>query len=244
MRWLPVLTLSALIIVPSVARAQYVPAPPLSAPETTPAPAPEPAPEAPAPRPSPRPPHDTEDPPPPSHTVTTTPVQASESLGSGFAVELGTSSFASGSLSGGVMVGAHTADGSILGIRLDYVDTTTKINSDSTSRTAFSLGLAGRLSVAGGRNGLDLALAIDAGFDKAQLGEAPTISGGTKPLDASGVHVGLGPQIRYWVRPSIALGYLVEWTYASLTADSTDRTDKLEQTSSGISGTFTITGAF
>jgi hypothetical protein len=253
MRWPHVLPVVSLLLVPVIAHAQYTPAPPLNGPTTTPPPesTPEPAPAPPPPAPRPAP--DTEEPPPPSHRsgLPTTGqwhapvVEEQPASGSGFAVEVDTNAFASGTLNGGLVIGAHGADGSVLGFRFAYTDQTQKIGTRSQSTTAYAMGLAGRLTVAGSRNGLDLALGLDASILKAQVGATDAISGASAPSDASGFHVGVGPMLRYWIRPNIALGYLVEASYTSLSGDSTGSSgEKEEQTRTAIDGTFTLTANF
>jgi hypothetical protein len=253
MRWLHVLTAVSLLLVPSISRAQYVPAPPLGTPTNPPAPEPTPQPiPEPTPPPTPRPAPDTEEPPPPSHHAGLptagqwrAPAGEEPVNAAGFALEIDTSGFASGKLDGGLVIGAHGADGSLLGFRFDYTDTTQKEGSTSRSNTAYALGLTGRLSVFGNRNGLDLALGLDAALIKAEIGSADAVSGASgSSTNLSGFQLGFGPMIRYWIRPNLALGYLVQARYESLSSDTADVSgSKPEQNATAIVGTFTLTAA-
>jgi len=229
----------ALVLVSSSARAQdpATPPPPPPAPETPPAPEP-PAPAAqplaelpPKPAPRKRPPVVVEEAPPAS---------------AGFGLEVGTSGFASGELQGGLMLGVHISNGTMLGARLDYLDRTRKVGSESRSTSALGLGLAARFPVAGSKAGLDLALALDLMYVKAHAdaGTGPDVQVAS---DATGFRVGIGPQLRYWIRPSVAVGYLVQISHTSTSSEqdgTSSSGDALEDSLTNIVGTFTVTAGF
>src|SRR5688572_30193011 len=140
---------------PSVHAQDGAPPPPPPNPETlypeTPPPAPAAQEEAPAP--------------PTTRAVVrpTTPVEAETppAATAGFGLEVATTGFVSGALSGGLLLGVHISNGSLLGVRLDYLDETAKVGGMSRSKDRLALGLAARFPVVGSKSGLDLAVALD-----------------------------------------------------------------------------------
>jgi hypothetical protein len=237
MRPLKLIVLSVSVLLSSAARAQDaapapVPAPPPSEPTAAP-PAPtgqvfdgeQPKAPKPAPAPRHRPPVVDE---PPASTM-------------GVGLEVATSGFASGDLQGGLLFGIHSAAGTLVGVRMNYLDQTSKLGSESVSTTALAIGLAARLPVAGSRDGFDLTLGADVSYVNAKKGAL----GGEAATGGSGFQLGFGPQIRYWIHHNVALGYLVQATYSSVTSDQKDSSGQsLEQTEAKIGGAFTITAGF
>jgi hypothetical protein len=164
----------------------------------------------------------------------------------GFGLELATSGLGSGNLQGGLLLGVHLSGGSIVGVRLDFANASTTVGSTTRSQTDLAVGLAARLTLAGSHDGFDLALGIDASFVKAQL------SGPMEdPLaDASGYRLGVGPQLRYWIHHNLALGYLAQLSYLSVTSDKTvggspyEELGKIQQQKLAFLGAFTLTAGF
>jgi hypothetical protein len=161
--------------------------------------------------------------------------------GVGFGLEAATSGFASGNLQGGLLMGAHLPSGTLLGVRLDYADHTQKVGGESQSTSAIALGLGARFPVAGSKAGLDLAVAVDLAYVKAQ-----TAATDNDPASgATGFQVGLGPQLRYWINPTVAVGYVVQIQHGSATSDQKDSLgQQLEVSDTRIGGAFTVTAGF
>ena len=159
----------------------------------------------------------------------------------GVGLEVATSGFASGNVQGGLVFGLHSAAGTLIGVRMNYLDQTSKVGSESISNSAMAIGLAARLPVAGSRDGFDVALGADLAYVKSEKAAV----GGESGLSASGFQIGFGPQIRYWIHHNVALGYLVQATYTSLTSEQKDSSGQsLEQSEAKIGGAFTITAGF
>jgi hypothetical protein len=247
--YLAAATITAALASSPAVRAQEAgttPAPvePAPAPSSEPAPAPPP----PAPPPPPRQQWDREEPPPPQRqsTLSTTPrrrVPGAPEPESrpGFAVEVATSGFASGTLQGGLLLGLQFPSATLIGVRFDYADSTRKLGDESVSTSAFALGLAVRFAIAGSREGLDLAFAGEADFVKSQVGGEDPVT----KADAEGFRLAFGPQLRYWVHPNLALGYLAQATLTKIKANArSSAINEMEQTDVGIGGAFTLTAAF
>ena len=235
MRWLHPVLFCTLGFLSLPARAQdAAPPPPEPAAPSEPPPPPKP--------PAPPQVFDGEQPPKPAPVPATHRRQPEpEPPTTGFGVEFATAGFASGALQGGLLMGAHSPGGAIYGVRLDYRDQTQTIGGTTHSTTSYSFGLAGRFPVVGSPTGFDLALAADAAYVKAQM--ASDSPGASSP-GASGFLIGFGPQLRYWFHPNAAIGYVVQATYASVSADDTGGLEKVEQSITTFAGAFTLTGGF
>jgi len=221
--------------------------------EVVPQPSP-PTPEAPATPSAPEPPaadalaEEEEEPPPPPRPVARRKppvvVQEAPAAGAGFGIELATSGFASGTLQGGLMMGLHLNNGTLLGARLNYVDETQTAGSRSVSSSTVALGLAARFPVIGSKAGLDLAVALDLAYLKshADAGVDPDVQ---VPAGASGFQVGIGPQLRYWIHPNVAVGYLVQASHTSITLDQKSADgETLAGSKTAFAGNFTVTAGF
>jgi hypothetical protein len=239
MRWLKPFAALALSSLAVPARAQDAAPQPIEAPA---------APAQPPPPPPPAQVFDGEQPPAP---VRPAPVPARSrppadepkvDATTGFGIEFTTAGFASGNVQGGVLLGAHTPAGSIFGVRFNYRDETTKVSSSSSSTTAFAIGVAGRFPVAGSQTGLDLAMAADAAFLKAETPDA--VSGASTTAKASGFQFAFGPQLRYWLHPNVAVGYMAQFSYVKLSSDDSNASAKVEQSVTAVVGTFTLTAGF
>jgi hypothetical protein len=233
MRWLISFAPLALVLVAVPVRAQDAAPPP-----SEPAPA-----EPPPPRQPPPQVFDGEQPPSPARPA---PVPthrrapaAEQRDGTGFSMEVATAGFASGNLQGGLLLGAHTPGGLIIGARLNYRDETIKVSGSSSSNTAFAIGLAGRFPVAGGPDGLDLALAGDIAFVHAES-PANVSDSGSK---GSGFQLAFGPQLRYWFDRNVAAGYMVQFSYTSVSSDASNQSN-VEQSVTALAGSFTLTASF
>jgi hypothetical protein len=157
-----------------------------------------------------------------------------------FGLEVATSGLASGPLQGGLLLGVASGRSSLLGVRFDYADTKTTLADASMSTTSWALGLSGRFAVAG-RAGFDLALAGDALFVQS---ETSSNGSDTTAVSGSGFKLGFGPQLRYWIHPCFALGYLVQAIYTSVSLDNPDSSsESVEKAVTGFAGTFTLTVA-
>jgi hypothetical protein len=167
----------------------------------------------------------------------------------GFGLEAATAGFASGKLDGGIILGVHFPGGSLFGLRLGYKDETRKIGSESMSQTAMTVGVAGRFALMAARAGFDLALGLDGAYIKAQITSS---SSGSASAEASGFHLAIGPQLRYWITPNLAVGYLVQASFTQLTSESSSSSSELgfssrssiEDSTMSIDGTFTLTAGF
>jgi len=239
MRWLKSALVLALGLFALPVRAQDTAPPP-----EQPAPS-EPPPTPPPPAPAPQA-HDQEE--PPAHRPAPAPEPRRrrepepEPRGAGFGLEVATAGLASGTLQGGLLLGAHTPGGSLYGVRIDYRDETQKLAGTSQSTTAFSFGLAGRFPVAGSPDGFDLALGIDAAYVKASVTDG---GAGQAPSGGSGFLIGFGPQLRYWLHPNVAVGYLAQLTYLSATSDDMGGLrDKVEHSITAFTGSFTLSAGF
>jgi hypothetical protein len=175
----------------------------------------------------------------------------------GVALELSTSSFASGSLVGGLFVGGRMAGGMILGGFFDYglQSATASIGGTNitTSTQLFRLGAGLRPTFVRSADRLvELYGAADASFEyrsadlPATGGSSPTAS-----VSAAGLSLALGPGLRLWVHEQIALGYVARFrlTYLSGDAGALGATVSDDQTSGsatsiGFDGTFQILGLF
>lgn len=220
---------------------EVAPPPSLPAPEAPPAPE-TPAPETPAAEPPVQ-----EEPPPPSPRPVArrkppVVVQAVPAATSGFGIELATSGFASGTLQGGLLMGVHMSNGSLLGLRLNYSDETQKTGTRSISTNAFAMGLAARFPVVGSKAGLDITVALDLAYVKSKTDAADPSSQAT---GGSGFQVGIGPQLRYWIHPNVAVGYLAQASHTSITLDQKGPDgESLEGSKTVIGGSFTVTAGF
>jgi hypothetical protein len=247
MRWMSISVALFAAFVTSPVRAQdagSTPPPSETSPGNVPAgaasePRISPGPEPPAPRQ-----------PPPSPVPSAPPAPADTPAGLGIGLEAATAGFASGNLQGGLLVGMHLPGGSLFGFRIDYRSETRKVGSQSVSHTQYGLGVAGRFAVAGSKAGVDLALALDAAYLKAQI---PGPSADGDPIDGFGFHIAAGPQIRYWITPHVAVGYLVEAYFSRVAADTPAMSplvfgapppEHVQETASGIGGIFTLAAAF
>jgi hypothetical protein len=164
-----------------------------------------------------------------------------EPRGAGFGVEVATAGFASGTLQGGLLLGAHTPGGAIYGVRIDYRDETQKISGASQSTTSYGLGLAGRFPVAGSPEGFDLALAADISYIKVQMGSG---SAGPSSAGATGFLIAFGPQLRYWFHPNAAVGYVAQLNYVNASDDAGGLGEKAEHSLTTFAGAFTLTAGF
>jgi hypothetical protein len=241
MRWLKPYTALALLLFAGPARAQD------AAPQPTVPPPPPAQPPPPPPPPAPAQVYDGEQPPSPVRPALVParrrpPVEEPKEVATtGFGLEFTTAGFASGNVQGGVLLGAHTPAGAIFGMRFNYRDETTRVSSSSSSATAFALGVAGRFPVAGSQEGLDLAMAVDAAFLKVETPDAVSGASGSK---GSGFQFAFGPQLRYWLHPNVAVGYMGQLSYAKISSDNSDSSSKVEQSVTAIVGTFTLTAGF
>jgi hypothetical protein len=161
--------------------------------------------------------------------------------GPGLGLEVATSGFASGNLQNGLILGMHFPSGTLFGVRIDYADTTTTLGRESQSTTTFAVGLAGRFAVAGSKKGFDLAIGLDAAFVKATVAMAGSMT--EAKGSGSGFRVGVGPHLRYWIHPNVALGYIVQGFISKVSSDN-EVEDKLERSDSGFDGAFTVTAGF
>jgi hypothetical protein len=176
---------------------------------------------------------------------------------SGVALELSTSSFASGSLGGGVFVGGRTAGGLILGGIFDYdllsLSSSAGGTSVSTSQQRFRLGGGLRASfLQSGDRLVDLYGAADVSFEY-RSAEVPATSGTapTANVNAAGFSLAAGPGLRLWVHPQIAVGYVARLrvTYLSGDAGALAATAAADASSAsafaiGFDGTFQILAVF
>jgi hypothetical protein len=241
----PILALASLLVclAASPARAQDAEAQPV---QSSPAPAP-------AAPPTPPPPPALSGgqqpaPPPPAPPRPAAPAEAPPDRG--VVLEAATRGFASGDLQGGLLLGVHFSDGSVVGLRVDYRYQSRDVGSQSNSRSDLGVGLAGRIAVAGSRAGLDLALALDAAYLATQISGADQDG----PLvDASGFSFGVGPQFRYWITRNLAVGYLVQAYFSRVASVPVARppvdfgaptTQQIKQSDSGVNGAFTLTASF
>jgi hypothetical protein len=174
-----------------------------------------------------------------------------------FALELSTSSFASGSLGGGVFVGGRTAGGLLLGGLFDYdlvsVSSSASGTSVSTSQQRFRLGGGLRTSFVQSKDRLvDLYGAADLSFEYrsaevlATSGTAPTAT-----VSAAGFSLAAGPGLRLWVHAQIAVGYVARLrvTYLSGDGGALAATAAADATSAsavavGFDGTFQLLAVF
>jgi hypothetical protein len=184
-------------------------------------------------------------PPPPRHREVTIEEPAASP---GFGLEATTAGFASGKLDGGIILGVHFPGGSLFGLRLGYQDQTRKIGSESVSQTAMVIGVSGRFAVMPARAGFDLALGVDGAYIKGQVTDSSLDS---PSAEASGFHLGIGPQLRYWLTPNLAVGYLVQASFTQLTSERSSSSGlgssprgSIEDSTMGIDGTFTLTAGF
>ena len=178
---------------------------------------------------------------------------------SALAVELSTSGFASGSLVGGLFVGGRTATGLILGGLLDYnllsvTASGTGGGADVTrSGQTLRIGAGARYSFVRSADRLvDLYGAADLSFEHVAAEVAPTVgSNPTESVSASGFSLAVGPGLRFWVHPQIALGYAarLRLTYLSgvagaFTTPETDDPTNASATAIAFDGAFQILGVF
>jgi hypothetical protein len=176
---------------------------------------------------------------------------------SGVALELSTSSFASGSLGGGLFIGGRTAGGLILGGIFDYdllsVSSSAGGASMSTSTQRFRLGGGLRASFVHSADRLvDLYGAADLTFEY-RSAELPVNSGSapTTTVNAAGFSLAAGPGLRLWVHPQIAVGYVARLrvTYLGGAAGALASTAAADATSAsavaiGFDGTFQVLAVF
>jgi len=175
----------------------------------------------------------------------------------GVALELSTSSFASGSLGGGVFIGGRTAGGLILGGIFDYdllsLSSSSGGASVSTSTQRFRLGGGLRASFAHSADRLvDLYGAADLSFEY-RSAELP-VNSGTAPtttVNAAGFSLAAGPGLRLWVHQQIAVGYVARLrvTYLSGDAGALAATAAADASSAsavaiGFDGTFQVLAVF
>ena len=176
----------------------------------------------------------------------------------GLAIELSTTSFASGDLAGGVFLGGRSA-AIIVGGFLDYGMTSVSSSVGTTPATTQS---ASALRIGGGLRytflqsadrTVDLFGAIDASFEY-RGAEIPPPAGTSMPaqtVSASGLSLALGPGLRLWVHENVALGYTARFrtTYLSgetavATPTPTETTGDASSTDIGFDGSFQILGVF
>jgi hypothetical protein len=173
---------------------------------------------------------------------------------SGFALELSTSGFASGTLAGGVFLGGRTAGGTILGGSFDYAltsATATAPSADSVTTSAQALRLGAGVRQPFARSAdrrLDLFGAMDLSFEHRSV-ELPGATVNTS-ASASGFSLALGPGLRLWVHEQIAIGYAARLRVTYLSGASgaltngVDPTIDTTLTSIAFDGTFQLLGVF
>jgi hypothetical protein len=175
---------------------------------------------------------------------------------SGFALELSTAGFASGTLAGGLFLGGRTAGGTIMGGFVDYVLTSATANapggdSSTTSRQSLRIGAGVRQPFVRSADGrVDLFGAMDFSFEhrSAELPGATT----DQSSSASGFSLALGPGLRLWVHDQIAIGYTARLRMTYLSGSAAALTNNasidptLDTTLSAVAfdGTFQLLGIF
>jgi hypothetical protein len=176
----------------------------------------------------------------------------------GFAIELSTTGFASGSLAGGLFLGGRTTSGVIIGGFLDYALVSVNATPDggtsiTRSGQAVRIGAGVRHSFVHSADRLvDLYGAGDVGFES-RSAEIPLVGAmtPTQTVSAAGFSLAVGPGLRLWVHDQIALGYAarLRLTYlsgdgGSLEAPATASTTATSATAIAFDGTFQILGVF
>jgi len=170
----------------------------------------------------------------------------------GLAIELSTSGFASGALTGGVFVGARMASGPIVGGFVDYGMSSLGVSGATSSTSFFRLGAGLRHTLFQSADRVvDLFGAADASFESRS---AEVIIGSPTPtqnVSVSGFSLALGPGVRFWVHSQIAVGYVARFRLTYLSGDGgvfqappTADTNSVSQTQIGFDGTFQVLGVF
>jgi hypothetical protein len=221
------------LFAPAVHAQEPLPPPATPAPEAAPV-----VPETPKPAP--------EFPPAPPKPPKKPPVVVEEvpAASTGVGMEVATSGFASGALDGGLLFGVHISNGSLLGVRFAYSDKTLTVGSMSRSTNSLTVGLAARFPVVGSKRGLDMAVALDLDYlkDETDAGADPDMQ---PAVGATGFRIGIGPQLRYWINPSVAVGYMVQAEHKSQTADQKGPDgEAIEGSETALVGKFTVTAGF
>ncbi|MBC8131827.1 MAG: hypothetical protein H7X95_02505, partial [Deltaproteobacteria bacterium] len=135
----------------------------------------------------------------------------------GFALELSTTGFASGALEGGLGAGFSTGS-VVLGLRLAHAWQGVRFDTTETEQTRSELAIGPfvRFRLIRALDGrAELIGAVDASFVRASTNfSAPGFP--EEALTASGLGLAIGPGIRLWIDPHIAIGYTSQWTYSSI----------------------------
>jgi hypothetical protein len=170
----------------------------------------------------------------------------------GFALELSTEGFASGNLNAGVGAGYSTGV-LVVGLILQHTWTGALFDEDQFERnlTQLAVGpfLRSRLIRA-----LDGRAELIGAAHALYVRNTNVISGTSVIADesiANGVQLALGPGVRFWIDPHIALGYTAQWTFTrvwgpqnALVGDPSAPDVHLVATESSFVGRFQILAVF
>jgi hypothetical protein len=174
------------------------------------------------------------------------------------AIELGTSGFGSGTLQGGLFLGARLASGLIVGGSLDYASSSssvsaTGIGSLEQSTSTLRVGVGARYAVLHSEDArAELFLAAGLGVVRVS-NEVPTSPGSAQNYTATGPSVAAGPGLRFWIHERIALGYVAQFRVTHLSGQVgafpelqlvTGSVDDASSTNISLEGTFQILGIF
>jgi hypothetical protein len=166
------------------------------------------------------------------------------------AIELGTSGFASGTLEGGLFIGARTSSGLIIGAMLDYLSSSVTVTPPSSgditqSSSTLRFGAGARYPFL---HSSDRRVELIGAVDAAVVYVAANTTG-VSDANASGVTLAAGPGLRFWVHEHIAIGYVARLRLTHLSGDAgTLAGAEADGTASGtdiaFAGTFQILGVF
>jgi hypothetical protein len=173
----------------------------------------------------------------------------------GFVVELSTAGFASGSLQGGLFLGARTSPDLIIGGFVDLASSSTRIGDGqgavTTSSTSFALGAGTRYTLMRAADGhVDLFGSGDVGVVRTSSG---TADGASTSLFGLTLAAGLG--LRVWVYDNIAVGYLARLRFTRSSGSAQEAGSVLPANGApagtdassdefGFEGTFQVVGVF
>jgi hypothetical protein len=167
------------------------------------------------------------------------------------AIELGTSGFASGTLQGGLFLGARMSPDFILGGSLDFASTSVSVSqpmaSATISSTSFRLAPGVRYTFVRASDGrVDLYGAGEAGVvymsgDAVASGSTQSVSG-----SAFGFTLAAGPGLRIWIFDHLAIGYaaLARLSHLSGQAAAFPDASQIDPSASASSTSFTLEGNF